>query len=185
MVLEDLARSLLPEDTINKLVYTSDDKVFDRTSLNVADNGHQVIRCDIQAPSEPRLNDSTKAGNRRPNSGRNGSESPSLSSQRSERLVLKLPSQDVDSNSTSVSDDTWPGVHLEKPRAGSSNMTSLSSAADRRSASSASSRGGTPQPQNPPLQFDSHFESGNLRAAFQVRFNQRALLQSLMVFKIW
>ena len=164
-LLEDLARILLPEDIVNKLVYTNDDRTLGRMQINFAENG-QLFQADIQPPSDLPMNDAVLAGNRRPNSGQTSSESPSLIRRPKSGLVVKLPSQDPDSSSASVSDDTWPGVYLEKAKSGRGSLSSLSSIAERRSACSTASSGDTPQFQT--LQFNSHFESGNLRAAFQV-----------------
>ena len=157
-VLEDLARSLFPENVVNRLVYSSDDKVYEKKEFPVIENG-QMFKCEVRAPFEPYPKNNTGY----PSFGYEPNESPNLSAACPfERLVINLPSQDEESNSTSVSDDTWPGVYMDKQR-----LDTFDNPLTPPPDSTTSSRGGTPVTQDSSLKFDSHFESGNLRAAYQ------------------
>ena len=144
--------------------------------MSLPENGQYPSNGDV-CGEQSRKNGSVFAEIKDPIVGVNQSQSRMSSqlSRTSDKLVVNLPSQDVDSNGTSLSDETWPGVYLEKNRKDNDSTTSSNSDYlktsqfdERRSLSSASSRG--PTPKTTPLKFDSHFESGNLRAAYQVYY---------------
>nr|XP_002124627.1 cytosolic carboxypeptidase 1-like isoform X1 [Ciona intestinalis] len=161
-LLDDLARSLFPDDVINDVIYSCDDVTpgnpvtsYNKDIIVKRENG-EIQSCEVHEPNEPV----------------NGTYVVTEEIKQENKLVIQvtIPNNETsetsdDISSTTISEETWPGVYIDQ-----NDNISTETKEKHCMKLPLNNRIGTNQRLcSSNLKFDSKFESGNLRAAVQVR----------------
>nr|CAB3220654.1 cytosolic carboxypeptidase 1-like [Phallusia mammillata] len=152
-VLEDVARFLNPEQLINRAVYPEPQQHQNHqqhSTLNTEFTNGRIYKCDVRAPSNgyPETHVTIPTG--------------------LEPVPKHKDALEVESTSTTVSDDTWPAA-IGRSVEGVEKLPHLTNGDAPEEQEVKEEWETAEENSSPSLKFDSKFESGNLRTAVRVR----------------